>query len=194
MYIVNIMTVMDDVSEAVEKYKDSVEAYKPEVIYPVWDQLLYAFTLTFLVPISEEFTFRGIVYGAINRKLNGAWAIVLSALVFGVMHGVSIHIGYAFAAGLIIGLAYYAFDSIFVCMVIHSVFNFFGSAIFIVGDALGVKRDQIPGFFTLQIMMFIPASMILGYSVLKRRDINRQKNLVVFGRENSEEVASSEQT
>ena len=190
MYIVNLLSVVqEDVSEAVEQYKDQVEAYKPEIVYPVWDQLLYAFTLTFIVPISEEFTFRGIIYGAINRKLNAAWAIVLSALVFGLMHGVSVHIGYALAAGLIIGLAYYAFDSIFVCMVIHSVFNFFGSAVYIVGDSLGVKRNQIPGFFTLQLLMFIPAAMILGYSVLKRRDINRQKKLEA----EAEEVAASEQ-
>ena len=190
MYIVNILSVVqEEVNEAVEQYRDQVEAYKPEIVYPVWDQLLYAFTLTFIVPISEEFTFRGIIYGAINRKLNAAWAVVLSAVVFGLMHGVSVHIGYALAAGLIIGLAYYAFDSIFVCMVIHSVFNFFGSAIYIVGDSLGVKRNQIPGFFTLQILMFIPAAMILGYSVLKRRDINRQKKLEA----EAEEVAASEQ-
>jgi len=186
MYIVNIMSVVqEDLSEAVEKYKDSVEAYKPEVVYPVWDQLLYAFTLTFLVPISEEFTFRGIIYGAINRKLNAAWAVILSAVIFGFMHGVSVHIGYALAAGLIIGLAYYAFDSIFVSMVIHSVFNFFGSAVYIIGDSLGVKREQIPGFFTLQILMFLPAGMILGYQVLKRRDINRARL--------AEEVDSGEQ-
>ena len=186
MYIVNIMSVVQEgVSDAVEKYKDSVEAYKPEVVYPVWDQLLYAFTLTFLVPISEEFTFRGIIYGAINRKLNAAWAVILSAVIFGFMHGVSVHIGYALAAGLIIGLAYYAFDSIFVSMVIHSVFNFFGSAVYIIGDSLGVKREQIPGFFTLQILMFLPAGMILGYQVLKRRDINRARL--------AEEVDSGEQ-
>ena len=70
-------------------------------------------------------------------------------------------------------------------MVIHSVFNFFGSAVYIIGDSLGVKREQIPGFFTLQILMFLPAGMILGYQVLKRRDINRARL--------AEEVDSGEQ-
>jgi len=161
------------VNSEVQRYDESMEAYPIKNVYPKWDQLLYVFALTFLIPISEEFTFRGIVYGAINRRLNGAWAIAVSSAVFGMMHGISIHIGYALISGVIIGLAYYAYDSIVATIIIHGVFNFFGSAIFYLADFLGISRNSIPGMFTVELLATLPALALLFTEVGKRQKMNK---------------------
>ncbi len=162
------------VEQAVNRYDQSMEVYVPEVVYPKWDQVLYAVSMFLLVPVAEEFTFRGIIYGAINRRLNGAWAIILSASVFGIMHGLSVHIGYALISGVMIGLAYYAFDSIFVTIIIHGIFNFFGSAIFYFADVLGISHNNLPSMFTVELIATVPAMALLFTAVGKRRNQNRE--------------------
>ena len=196
MYIADILSTYEEaISEAYEKYTEQVEVYKPAIVYPVWDQLLYAFSITFLVPIAEEFTFRGIIYGAFNRRLNAAWSIIISSTIFGLLHGVSIHIGYALVSGVVMGLAYYAFDSIAVPIVIHGVFNLFGSAVYIVADALKISRTTLPNIFTLEFMMMIPAALLLGYKISERRRINREAMMFVpEDAANTEDEAITENT
>lgn len=51
------------------------------------DQLaLGLFTVAILAPLTEEIYFRGIVLGWLQRHWGIAWAVVLSSLVFGIMH------------------------------------------------------------------------------------------------------------
>ena len=168
------------VKEAVQQYDESIETYKPAIVYPAWDQLLYVFAITILIPVAEEFTFRGVVYGAVNRRLNGAWAIGISAGVFGILHGLSVHIGYALISGVLIGLAYYAFDSIFVTIIIHAVFNFFGSGIYYLADVLRINRNDIPTAFTLELILTLPALALLFTAVGNRMKQNKGITTGVF--------------
>jgi len=51
------------------------------------DQLaLGLFTVAILAPLTEEIYFRGIVLGWLRRHWGIVWAVVLSSLVFGIMH------------------------------------------------------------------------------------------------------------
>ena len=51
------------------------------------DQLLLGlFTVALLGPLTEEAYFRGLVLGWLHRHCGLAWSVVLSALVFGVLH------------------------------------------------------------------------------------------------------------
>ena len=163
------------VEEAVQQYGESMDIYKDEIEYPVWDQILYVVSIVVLVPISEEFAFRGIMYGAINRKLNAAWAIGISATIFGLLHGISIHIGYALISGLIIGIAYYVFDSIYLTIVIHSVFNLLGSAIYYIADLTGFGSDNVPTMFMVKFAMFLPAAIIIAQGITDKRGKTRGK-------------------
>ena len=152
---------VEPVSTAVEEYSESMQIYDLQTDYPKWDQLLYVIAITCFIPIAEEFAFRGLIYGSVNRQLNGAWAIAISSVVFGILHGLSIHIIYALACGIILGVTYYAFNSIFATIIIHAVFNFFGSAIYNLADLLGIDHNAIPSFYGLQFMAILPAVLIL---------------------------------
>ena len=131
------MIVADKISEsfapmeeAMEQYQDSVDRYSgvEKDAVPFWDVLIEAFALTFLVPLAEELLFRGIVLGELARKFGNIWAIILSSAIFGIMHGLSIHIGYALICGFFLGFVYVYTDSIKSSYILHAVFNFFGSA------------------------------------------------------------------
>jgi uncharacterized protein len=65
-----------------------------------------AYLLTLLAvtigPLMEELFFRGFMYPVIERRIGAAWAIVLTALPFGLLH--LQQYGWAWAAGLVIFL------------------------------------------------------------------------------------------
>lgn len=73
-------------------------------------------------PLGEEILFRGIVANALNRY--GAFAgIVLSAIIFGLAHGVSVILPIAIMVGLLTAVLFRATGSIWPCVILHCVYN-----------------------------------------------------------------------
>ena len=72
----------------------------------------------FLGPVVEEIIFRVGLTGALLRRLPEVAAVILSAAVFGAIHGV---IGFAgsFASGLLLGLVYARTRSVGLCVLYH---------------------------------------------------------------------------
>ena len=91
---------------------------------PTLHGLILEFIVICLVPgLCEEFLFRGAVmtnllpYGKTN-------AILISALLFSLMHRNGAQLLYAFAAGILFGLIYEKTGSIWNCVFLHTVNNF----------------------------------------------------------------------
>ena len=77
-----------------------------------------------LAPISEELLFRGLIFNRMRSYMNENSAIVLSALIFALMHAPTvIQIIYAFLLGCVLAYAYSKFENILVPIVIHMIFN-----------------------------------------------------------------------
>ncbi|WP_235926189.1 CPBP family intramembrane glutamic endopeptidase [Brucella anthropi] len=73
-------------------------------------------------PFGEEILFRGIVANALNRY--GAFAgIVLSAIIFGFAHGVSVILPVAIMVGILSGSLFRATGSVWPCVILHCVYN-----------------------------------------------------------------------
>ncbi len=70
----------------------------------------------------EELAFRGIALGVL-RKYGDGFAIVVSALLFGMLHGNFIQIPFAFCMGLILGYSVVRTGSIVPAIVIHFINN-----------------------------------------------------------------------
>ena len=86
---------------------------------PLWASLL---CISALPGFLEEFIFRGLFYGAYRER--GVWrAILVSALLFGLMHMNLNQMCYAFVMGVLFCLLYEATGSILSSMLIHAVFN-----------------------------------------------------------------------
>ncbi|HHT76332.1 MAG TPA: CPBP family intramembrane metalloprotease [Clostridiaceae bacterium] len=114
------------VSEAVEDYVEMV-SMQGELSFR--ETILFSVATVVLIPVVEEFLFRGLIQGAYMKVVRPIPAIILSSLVFGMIHVQPIQVGYAFLCGLAIGSIYYLSGNILVAIFVHLVFNFFGSAV-----------------------------------------------------------------
>ena len=79
--------------------------------------------LAVLAPVMEEVLFRGILLESVREKYSSGRAIVLSALMFGVIHIIPQQVVNAFVIGLILGYIYVRTDSLWPVIIIHALNN-----------------------------------------------------------------------
>ena len=95
------------------------------------------------------------IFGELKNKIHPVLAAVISSLIFGILHGVSVHIGYAFICGIVLSLVYYYTGSIWVSYIVHALFNLIGSSVFALMDS-GIFGDltEISNFFAFFLAVF----------------------------------------
>lgn len=173
-YIKSFSNEMDQYRQAVDRYSGVEQSQ-----VPLWDTICYLITLCFIVPIEEELIFRGAVFGVLRRKMNPFFSMVFTALIFGIMHRVSIHTAYAIVCGIILTACYYYTENIFTSIIMHSIFNIVGSGI---GDLLKIRQLGVPSdvrnevimnFNIICILMMVPA----GLALLAMARISRKRRL-----------------
>ena len=123
---------------------------------PVWIVLL---SVSVFAPFFEEWLCRGIILRGLLKKMKPGWAIVISALVFGLIHMNLWQAIPAFIIGTILGYVYYKTGSLKLTMLMHCVNN-----------TLSVIMSRIPGLedveFFAEIMSpwaYVP--MIIAFAV-----------------------------
>ncbi|MDI9246052.1 CPBP family intramembrane glutamic endopeptidase [Marinobacter sp. CHS3-4] len=80
--------------------------------------------LSLLAGVGEELLFRGALQGWMTRHLNDAFAIVLAAMAFGLVHYLSfVYFLIATGLGLVLGIVYWLTDSLLLVMVWHGVYD-----------------------------------------------------------------------
>ncbi|MCL2228190.1 MAG: CPBP family intramembrane metalloprotease, partial [Oscillospiraceae bacterium] len=98
---------------------------RPTTLEPsanVVSALLMVFVLVVIAPVFEEVWVRGIMYDALKPYGDGI-AIIISSVLFGLMHG-SIHmLFYTTALGFALGYVRYATNSLLVVTILHAVIN-----------------------------------------------------------------------
>ncbi len=142
----------------------------------------YILLVCVCAPIVEEVFFRGII---INKMMvyGKTAAIVLSAAIFGLVHGTLSQIPYALALGLVLGYIYVRFGNIYLNIGLHAFMNFMGGVVYMLIEDIPYI-DYI--YTALMVCIIIAAIVIL---ILKRNSIKQ------YMLENSEEEASAgEQT
>lgn len=73
--------------------------------------------------ITEELIFRGIALKRLVPAVGKWWAIIISAVIFGIAHGTPIAIIYATALGILFGYICSSYHTVSVCIVCHVFFN-----------------------------------------------------------------------
>ena len=196
-----ISRFLNPVEEALEEYRESVDRYSEvsEVVVPEWDKILYIITLCFIVPVNEELVFRGAIYGHLKRAFRPWTAIILSSIV----HGISVHIGYALVCGLIITSCYYLTDSLFASIILHVIFNIFGAGIANSFSLEFVKISEesssafITGINLVSIMMMPLAVFSFVYLLVTKRKKDADAKKVaeyIASREESKKEDDEEMT
>lgn len=119
------------VANEIEKYTEAVDRYSDiaAVDIPKIDHILNFIGVCILVPITEELTFRAGVLQTLLKRFRPTVAVLMSAAIFGALHIRSIQIGYALIAGVFLGWVYFYTKSIRSTILLHILFNMFGSGI-----------------------------------------------------------------
>ncbi len=98
--------------------------------------LIPPLTIAFTSAIIEEVLFRGIIFRIVEEKLGSYFALIISAILFGVIHlsnpnsSVVAALGLAVQAGLLLAAAYIFSRNLWFPIAIHFAWNFTQSAIF----------------------------------------------------------------
>ncbi|MDE6699206.1 MAG: CPBP family intramembrane metalloprotease, partial [Lachnospiraceae bacterium] len=86
---------------------------------PMWLSIIL---IAFIPAVVEEFVFRGLVFG--NYKKRNPWkGVLLSALLFGLMHLNINQFSYAFVLGIVLALLNYATGSLIPSIILHFTIN-----------------------------------------------------------------------
>ena len=97
-------------------------------------RILYAVSVAVVPALVEEFAIRGVVMQPL-RRYGDKFAIVVSAVVFGILHGNLVQAPFAFIAGIGIGYAVCITNSVWTGVLIHFCNNFYSVAVeFLVAD------------------------------------------------------------
>ena len=93
-----------------------------EILYsaPMWFQLLGTGVI---VPVCEELIFRGLMYNRLKDYVPVKWALLMSALAFGIGHGNLVQGVYGFALGYMMAYLYERTNKLWVPMLFHVVAN-----------------------------------------------------------------------
>lgn len=121
------------------------------------DIILFALECLF-VSLFEELAFRGVAFLSILKMRQGKkWlfaSIIISSVVFGLFHMVNLiygagfgetalQMGYSALVGAMCAFALYKTGSIWICVLIHSVYNFCGQIVPRLGDGEMLNAPQI---------------------------------------------------
>lgn len=93
-----------------------------EILYsaPMWFQLLGTGVI---VPLCEELIFRGLMYNRLKDYVPVKWALLMSALAFGIGHGNLVQGVYGFALGYMMAYLYERTNKLWVPALFHIVAN-----------------------------------------------------------------------
>lgn len=147
--------------ENAQMISDSVKYYNE--VLPLFGTLMMVVNLLVIAPIAEEIALRGIVYTRVEKTTNAITAIIVSAILFGLMHfmagGVILVIGTMLMA-LVFGYVFEKFRSLWVCIIAHAATN--------LPDFILQNKPEISDSLFWGLALFFSLVFIVGIYTMKK--------------------------
>ena len=145
LQVFNLQVVLDQFS-----FPDNVPAL-----------IVYFFTLSIFAPFCEEFIFRGLIMQNL-RKFGDFFAVLISSLLFAILHGNLQQTPFAFVVGFALGFAVIETGSIFVGILLHFSINtvslIFTGISFYAGD----KISNITYFIYIAVIVVLSVISVIS--------------------------------
>ena len=139
--------------------------------------LILMFISTAIVPaFVEELLFRGVVLSSI-RPYSESGAILISALLFGLMHQTPFQLLYATAIGVILGIIRVKTGSIWTGVLVHFCNNFLSVIQTYLLDCYDVYTGNV--IYTIITLSISVLGLILGSALYAKKQRNEKKKTVV---------------
>lgn len=88
-----------------------------------WVGALFVIQVGLFAPFVEELFFRGLMYNALKKQINIPVAVVVSSVVFALLHGELMHIIPIACLGFLLAYVYEKTNSLFAAVFVHSIHN-----------------------------------------------------------------------
>lgn len=138
--------------------------------------------IAIVAPIVEELIFRGLMLSRFQKGMPTIVAVILSSLLFGLVHGQILWMAYAFVLGLILSFVFIRTKSLVSSILLHFAFNSY-SACLMVLKIEDFEDSLIPVLSIIGSVAFV-ASLVL-IILLTIKDKNKIENI-----DNVEQVAT----
>ncbi len=141
--------------------KKSADFYSE--IFPVLGIIMTAINLLIIAPVTEEIALRGIVYTRIEKGTTAITAIIVSAVLFGLMHfvaGGAILVIVATLMASVFGYLFYKFNSLYVCIIAHAVAN--------LPDFILYNKPNLPSGIFWGLILFFAVLFIAGVCIVQK--------------------------
>ncbi len=129
----------------------------------------YILAILIIAPIVEEFAFRGIIMTKLRKEYSSIVAIMISAILFGLIHlmtGSILIVLFAIIGGIIFGLSYEKTGTLFAPIIVHSIGNICDM---ITNSILNLNTSIIYAIIGVFIVIFITSFILLGKKKSKIR-------------------------
>lgn len=124
--------------------------------------LIFYIGIAVVPALVEEMAFRGVVMSAL-RRFGDTFAVVCSAILFGLMHCNLQQIPFAIMAGIFIGYAVVITDSLWTGIIIHFLNNAFSATVTLIGEFYGYESAEMHAsnviFYALIVIGIASAAM-----------------------------------
>jgi len=156
-FINSIKSLLDSLNKLVENSYQNLLSTKT-----ILDAIFVLFVVSIVPAVSEEMMCRGFIQSSFELKLKARWAIVITAVFFGLYHFNPYWLVPLIILGLYFGFAAYMSRSIFVPMILHFTNNFLAVIMyFIIGD-----KDLIDSSATGNIDVRISFFLLMMFGVM----------------------------
>ena len=126
VYVIGGLVAIFALSGALSPFLDAGE--EQGIVPEEWDPdrigafLAFGAVATFVAPVVEELTFRGIGFALLAPF--GPWvAIITTGILFGAWHGLIVALPILAGFGIVLGWIRYATGSVYPCIALHAIFN-----------------------------------------------------------------------
>lgn len=107
-----------------------------------------------VAPIVEEVVFRGLILSRLKKSMNVWVAIVISSLLFALLHGQLLWIIYTFFLGMLLAIIAEHFNTIGASIILHMAFNLVG----VFGDKINIEKWQM--------LLIVAVSLVIMIAML----------------------------
>ena len=117
--LISIMSLIPAVTESQSAYMEQQEAMKA-ANPALWAEIFY---VCLGAPIVEEILCRGLVLNTLKRSMRPASAILITGVIFAMIHGNLYQIVFTLPLGILLAWIVHRFDSIWPAILLHVCFN-----------------------------------------------------------------------
>lgn len=133
-----------------------------------------------LPALIEEFAFRGVVLGVLRRSMNDISAIIVSSVLFAVIHGNLQQLPFAFGMGLVFAVSTVFTKSIYPAVIGHFLNN--ACAVILSDDAVTSLGGNGANAVSLMFYVISTASLVLGIILI----CSKKKEVFKFSSKNND--------